>query len=393
MRRRRGISIALALATGLAVLAVPAGAGIPVGDGDGGVAKDLVADGFASPVYVTTQPGESDPLYVVEQDGRVKTVVGGVVQGGNFLDISDRTNESGEQGLMSIAFDPNFNSNGLLYAYYTNSDGNIEVDEFHANSDTDVAEASRREVITIPHPGESNHNGATALFGPDGSLYLGTGDGGGGGDPHENAQNKKRLLGKLLRIDPHGAASGEYSIPAGNPFVGKPGKDEVYALGLRNPFRFSFDPNTGNISIGDVGQNMREEIDHETPDSLRKANFGWDHFEGTHVLHYPGDNEAPRPKHHYEPPIHEYSHNQGNVITGGVVVRDTDLPTLYGRYLYADFGAGKLRSLKPTLSKGRDDGKLGVNVANPSSFWAAGDGTVYFTSLTGGGLYKLVPEP
>jgi glucose/arabinose dehydrogenase len=392
MRRRLGISIALAITTALFAVVTPAGAGPPIGDGDGGVAKDLVTGGFSSPVYVTAQPGESDPLYVVQQDGLVKTVVGGVVQGSNFLDITDRTNEDGERGLLSIAFDPAFNSNGLFYAYYTNDDGNIEIDEFHANSDTDADESSRREVITIPHPVESNHNGATALFGPDGYLYLGTGDGGSGGDPPENAQNKKRLLGKLLRIDPHGAGDGDYAIPAGNPYVGKDGKDEIYALGLRNPFRFSFDPTTGNISIGDVGQNMWEEIDYETPDSLRKANFGWDHFEGDHVLHYPGDNEASRPRHHYEPPIHEYSHNQGNVITGGLVVRDTDLPTLYGRYLYTDFGAGKLRSLKPTLSKGKDDGKLGVKVANPSSFWETGDGTVYLTSLTKGKLYKLVPE-
>jgi glucose/arabinose dehydrogenase len=393
VRRAAASAAALLTLCAAAVLASAAPAGLATGDGDGGVAKQVVASGFQAPVYVTTQPDESDPLYVVEQDGLVKVVVGGVVQPQPFLDLTGRTGESGERGLLSIAFDPAFATNGLFYAYYTNNSGDIELDEFHANSDLTADPSSRREVITIPHPGAPNHNGGTALFGPDGYLYLGTGDGGGAGDPPENAQNKHRLLGKLLRIDPHGADPGEYAVPRHNPFVGRKGRNEIYALGLRNPFRFSFDSVTGRIAIGDVGQDRWEEIDYESHKSLRAANFGWDHFEGDHLFDYPGDNEAPRPRKRYRRPIHNYPHSEGNVITGGIVVRDSALPTLYGRYLYADFGAGELRSLKPALDRGRDDGTLGVSIDNPTSFWEAADGTVYVTSLSQGTLYRLVPQP
>ena len=297
---------------------------------------------------------------MVEQTGTVRALVDGVEQPQPFLDIRDRTgfdscgSQCGEQGLLSIAFDPGFASNGAFYAYYTNTRGDIEVDEFHTTSPLDTDESSRAKVISIPHRFASNHNGGTVAFGPDGYLYMGTGDGGIADDPKQNGQDKDKLLGKLLRLDVDGASpGGGYEIPPGNPYVGKPGRDEIMAIGLRNPYRFSFDPFNSRIAIGDVGQNRWEEIDYEKASKLDGANFGWDRWEGTH-RHKEGGRVSSTPfagKH--DKPIFEYSHKRGCSITGGVVVSDPDLSTLYGRYLYADFCAGKLRSLVPSLDRGR----------------------------------------
>lgn len=385
--------VAFASATAVFAIALPAADTGAQRIGGGGVTAELVEDGFSLPVYVTTAPGVADTQYVVEQRGLVEAVVGGATQSQPFLDLTDRTNPSGERGLLSIAFDPRYQSNGLVYAYYTNLNGSIEVSEFETLTDTDADESSRRRVITIPHPGASNHNGGTAVFGPDGNLYLAPGDGGGGGDRKENAQDRSVLLGKLLRIDPHRKGGRAYSVPRRNPFVGGRGRNEILALGLRNPFRFSFDPLTGNIAIGDVGQDRFEEVDYETRKTLRGANFGWDHFEGDHVLSYAGDNEAPRPGRRYRRPIHEYGHGGGRCsITGGVVVRDETLPALDGRYVYADYCGGQIRSLVPRLKGARDDRPVGLTLDNPSSFWSAPDGTVHVTALGSGALYRLAPQ-
>jgi glucose/arabinose dehydrogenase len=364
-----------------------------IGDGRGGVRKHEVGS-FASPTYVTHAPGATDFLYVVEQGGTVRVVDHGNVQGQPFLDISGRVSSGGERGLLSIAFDPHYGRNHHLYAYYTNRGGNIEIDEFRAASDTQALESSRRRVIVIPHPGQANHNGGQLQFGADGMLYAATGDGGGAGDPRENAQNKHKLLGKLLRIDPHKHGRRHYRVPRGNPFVGKAGRNEIYALGLRNPFRFSF---TGRrILIGDVGQDKWEEVDFEGHRALRGANFGWDHFEGDHRFNYPGDNEAPRPKHRYRPPIFEYKHTASNcgsaggcAIIGGYVVRNPELHSLRGRYLYADAYKGQLRSFVPRRHRGSRDRALGVHVDHPSSFGRGAYGRIYVASLDGP-VYRLV---
>ena len=310
-----------------------------------------------------------------------------------FLDIEGRVSTDGEGGLLSIAFDPGYQSNGRFYAYYTaNNSHTIRIDEYDTLSDTDAQESSRRAVIAISHPGEENHQGGTIAFGDDGFLYAATGDGGDGGDPKENSQNRNVLLGKLLRINPHGAGDGDYSTPNNNPFDGRPGRDEIYALGLRNPFRWSFDPPSGRMTIGDVGQSRWEEVDIESAKSLRGANFGWDHFEGDHRYNAIGDDEADRPPAGtYERPVHEYPHSQGNVITGGVVVRDPALPELEKRYLYADYANDELRSFKVKLSGARNDQELGISVPNPSSFASGPDGVVYITALTEGKLYRLIP--
>ena len=284
---RPGFATALVVAA-LALGLSQARAGTPpIGNGNGGVeAESLTSTQFNNPIYVTTPPGQSDPLYVVERGGTVETVIGGTVQPDPFLDIRDRTTSDGERGLLSIAFDPDYSSNDLFYAYYTNNAGNIEVDEFHADSSTDADEQSRRQVITVPHPGASNHNGGTVAFGPDGYLYMATGDGGSAGDPNENAQNKRSLLGKMLRIEPHSADG--YRIPKGNPFAKRAGKNEIYALGLRNPFRYSFDALTGNVAIGDVGQDRFEEIDYETPKSAARGQLRVGPLRGRPPVQLPG---------------------------------------------------------------------------------------------------------
>jgi len=381
-----GALLACSLAAGAATAQAPKGGGF-------GVAKEVVETGFDQPIYTARAPGVSDRVYVVERKGTVRAL--NPANGNNpvFLNIASRVSTAGEGGLLSIAFDPKYQQNGLLYAYYTTKGSHrIQIDEFRATSDTQADESTRRVVLAIAHPGFENHQGGTIAFGPDDRLYAAPGDGGGAGDPKENAQNRRKLLGKVLRINPHGAGKGDYKVPSGNPFVGRPGRDEIFAMGLRNPFRFSFDRPTGRIAIGDVGQSAWEEVDVESQRTLRNANFGWDHFEGNHRFDAPGDNEAPRPpRRRYEPPVHEYSHSQGNVITGGVVVRDPTLASLRTRYLYADFGTGRLRSFRVKLSGARNDRPLGLKIPNPSSLASGPGKTVFVTSLSTGKLFRLVP--
>ncbi|MEK6328639.1 MAG: PQQ-dependent sugar dehydrogenase [Actinomycetota bacterium] len=387
------------LALTLTLAVAPAGNGrsadavrdLRVGDGHGGIGKRRIGS-FAQPTYVTQPPGFPHHLYVVEAAGTVRVLHNGNRRRQPFLDIRARVSTGGERGLLSIAFDPHYRRNGLLYAYYTNRAGNIEIDEFRARTNGDAREGSRRRVIVIRHPRFANHNGGQLQFGPNGRLYIGTGDGGGAGDPRENAQDKGVLLGKLLRIDPHRRGSRPYKAPRGNPYVGRAGQNEIYARGLRNPYRFAFD--RGRIVLGDVGQYRWEEVDYETRRSLRGANFGWDRFEGDHRFDHPGDNEAQRAR-HYEKPIFEYRHtarNCGSVscaIIGGYVVRSRRLRSLRGRYLYADFYSGKLRSFVARRRHGRRDRALGVRVPHPSSFGKGAGGRIYVASLDGP-VYRLV---
>ena len=239
---RAAVAVAAALLAGAAFLLVGAsssGQAVP-NHAAKGIAKHRIGT-FDAPMYLTHAPGAPNFLYVVERAGRIEVMKNGHQMKGSFLDIHGGVTTDDERGLLSMAFDPHYAHNKLFYVYYTNSDGNIEVDRFHARSNSRAQAASRQRVIVIPHPTFANHNGGTLAFGPGGDLYLATGDGGFGGDPHENAQNRHVLLGKLLRIDPHAHGKQPYSVPKSNPYVGKPGRDEIYALGLRNPFRFSFD--------------------------------------------------------------------------------------------------------------------------------------------------------
>jgi len=355
--------------------------------------RDQVATGLNQPMYVAAARGVDSRIYVVQRPGTVRALDPSDGSSQQFLDIQGRVSTAGEGGLLSIAFDPHYQQNGLFYAYYTtNGSHTIRIEEFEANSDTNAPASSGRIVKTIAHPGAENHQGGTVAFGPDNRLYAAIGDGGGAGDPDESAQDRGELTGKLLRINPHGNGDGDYSIPRSNPFVGRAGRDEIYALGLRNPFRFSFDEPTGRIAIGDVGQEKWEEVDIENEKVLKGANFGWDHYEGDHRFRWSGDNEAPAPNPKpYEPPVHEYPHSQGNVITGGVVARDPGLRRLAGRYIYADYGNDKLRSFEVHLSGARNDRRLDVEIKDPSSITAGPDRTIYVTSLTTGTLFRLVP--
>jgi glucose/arabinose dehydrogenase len=346
---------------------------------------------FDAPVYVTGAPGFPQLLFVVEQQGRIAVLKDGR-RAGTFLDIRDLVNYGGERGLLSVAFPPDYPRSKRFYVYYTDADGSIQIDEFQRRSATRAAVGSRRAVITIPHPVNSNHNGGQLQF-LGNLLYFATGDGGSGGDPPNNAQNKDVLLGKLLRIDTRASGGKPYSVPTSNPFVGRPGRDEIYSYGLRNPFRFSFDTSHGQprIAIGDVGQNEFEELDYTTVGRARGANFGWDAFEG--FSKYTDENSGTPDPGGTVKPIFAYPHSRGGScsIIGGYVVRDPRLRGLRGRYVYADLCEGQLRSLAPHLKRAGDDRKLGLQVSSPSSFGEDQRHRLYVTSLEGP-VYRLVPR-
>ncbi len=346
---------------------------------------------FEEPTYVTAAPGFPRLLFVVERAGRVAVLDKGRKLSRPFLDLSGETTTEGERGLLSIAFPADYPRTRRFYVYYTDLHGNIRIDEFRRAGATRADPASQRRVIVIPHPINNNHNGGQLQFLGD-DLYLGTGDGGSGGDPPNNAQNKQVLLGKLLRIDPRPSGGKPYTIPADNPFVGRPGRDEIYSYGLRNPFRFSFDSGgTGEpkLVIGDVGQNQFEEIDYTTVAAARGANFGWDAIEGFQP--YTEENGGTPNPGGTTKPIYVYSHDRDGScsVIGGYVVRDRSLPSLYGRYVYADLCEGQLRSLVPHLGKASGDRELGLHVDAPISFGEDLAGHLYVASQEGG-VYRLV---
>jgi glucose/arabinose dehydrogenase len=349
---------------------------------------------FDHPVYVTGAPGFPKLLFVVEQPGRVAVLSGGHRLSRPFLDIRGMAGyDEAERGLLSIAFPPDYRQSGSFYVYYNDDAGNIRIDEFKRRGATRADPGFQRQVIEIPHPINANHNGGQMQF-LDDLLYFGTGDGGSGGDPPNNAQNKDVLLGKLLRIDPRPAGGAPYTVPPSNPFVGRPGRDEIYSYGLRNPFRFSFDTvSTGQprIAIGDVGQNRFEELDYTTVAAASGANFGWDALEG--FAPYTEENSGTPDPGGTTKPIFAYSHSRDGScsIIGGYVVRDRSLPSLYKRYVYADLCEGQLRSLVPHLKRAGGDRKLGLAVESPSSFGEDDAHHVYVASISGP-VFRLVPR-
>jgi hypothetical protein len=340
---------------------------------------------------VSGAPGFPKLLFVVEQQGKVIVLRGGRRAARPFLDIRGLVSFEGERGLLSIAFPPDYRKSGRFYVYYTDNAGSIRIDEFRRRGPIRAARGSRRAVIRIPHAENSNHNGGQAQF-LGNLLYFGTGDGGAGGDPPNNAQNLDSLLGKLLRIDPRAAGGEPYAVPRSNPFVGRAGRDEIYSYGLRNPFRFSFDTVTAarpRIAIGDVGQNRFEEIDYTTVGRARGANFGWDAFEGFST--YTEDNgDTPDPGGTVKP-ILAFPHSRGGScsVIGGYVVAKRSLRSLYKRYVYADLCEGELRSLVPHLRRASNDRKLGLSVESPSSFGEDQRRNLYVASLSGP-VYRLV---
>jgi glucose/arabinose dehydrogenase len=391
--RARAARGAGALAAG-AVLVAWIGLGEPASGedgsplGGGGVRLEQVGQ-FDRPTYVHQPPSGADGLlYVVEQPGRIKVAEMASGDQHTFLDIVTKVACCGERGMLSVAFAPDYTQSGRVYVYYTAQGGDLVIEEYLRSADPLAADqSSARKVLEIEHSRFSNHNGGQLQFGPDGLLYIGTGDGGSFGDPAENAQSRNSLLGKLLRIDP--SRGKRYGVPKGNPYVGRKGKDEIYSRGLRNPWRFSFDRASNRIVIGDVGQDRREEIDYETLKGARGANFGWDAFEGFARFQSP---DASKPPKQHERPIEDYSIAGGNcAITGGYVVRDPSLPALEGRYVYADFCGGVIRSLIPKLGSGRDDKPLGPEESSISSFGEDAAGHVYVASLSTGRVSMLAP--
>jgi glucose/arabinose dehydrogenase len=386
LRSRAGATAAAAIFVAAITLAVAGrDAGSRADAGSASLALDSIGT-FESPVYVESAPRKRKLLFVVEQPGTIRVLRNGRKASAPFLDISNRVQFGGEEGLLSVAFHPKYKKNRRFFVYYTNNDGDIQVDGFKTRKKNPLRAKpkTRRQVIRIGHPGQSNHNGGQLQVGPDKLLYLATGDGGGSGDPGENAQDRNSLLGKLLRIKPKRKRG--YKAPKSNPFVGESGRDEIYSLGLRNPYRFSFDRRTGDIFIGDVGQGSREEIDHETLGSARGANFGWDIFEGS--IPFEGGPAPPN----YEPPIHDYATHVGGTtaVIGGFVVRDPSLGANVGRYLYSDNGAGFIRSLDPYGSS-LDDSDTGLDVNFPGGFGEGVGGKVYVTSLQGP-VYRIVAD-
>jgi glucose/arabinose dehydrogenase len=350
---------------------------------EGGPVRLAKVGDFDQPVYVTQPPG-SDDLYVVEREGSVRIVRDGEVVSSPALDIRDQVTADGEeQGLLSVAFPPDFQSSHLAYAYYTGNDQDQHVVEYSVNSDGSFDRGSERLVLHMDDFA-SNHNGGLLLFGPDpGSLYIGTGDGGIADDPQRNGQDLGSLLGKILRIDPRQAGSRPYT-PLGV-LRGRPGaRPEICDYGLRNPWRFSFDRGSAALLIGDVGQNSVEEIDYVVAERACGNNFGWSAFEGNDRFNQ--DQTAPDAV----PPILTYEHADGGCsVTGGYVVRDRMLPALYGRYVYGDFCIGQLRSFKPATPQARDDRPVGLEIPSLSSFGEDNRGHIYATSLEGP-VYRLV---
>jgi glucose/arabinose dehydrogenase len=330
-----------------------------------------------TPLAVAVRSG--DPaLYVAERPGRIVAIRNGKVDPTPILDISGRIASGGEQGLLGLAFSP---SGSFLYVNFTDTQGNTNVDEYPFAAGR--VSGSPRRVLFVDQP-FSNHNGGNLAFGPDGYLYIGLGDGGSEGDPGRTGQSLSTLLAKMIRIDPRPSGGAGYTIPPDNPFVGRAGiRPEIWALGLRNPWRYSFDRSTGDLWIGDVGQGSWEEIDFQPAGSAGGQNYGWSRMEGAHLY-----NGPPLPN--QAAPVYEYSHSTGGcAVTGGYVYRGTALPWMVGAYVFGDYCQGQIMALR--LVGGHASVRaLGLQVSSLSSFGQDQSGELYALSLSGQ-VYRLAP--
>ncbi|MGZ5312830.1 MAG: PQQ-dependent sugar dehydrogenase [Solirubrobacterales bacterium] len=414
---RRGTSAALAAAAAAGLLLASCGGGdeatttaaqappvnvLPAGKR---VARlDKVA-WIRRPTSVVQPPGNTNLLFVTTKPGQVLVLKNGKLRQEPFLDLVDEVNSDGsEQGMFSIAFAPDYAKSRRFYVAYNLPDNSVQIDEYKRSADNSVLAdpESRRPIINAPHGmGErEQHNGGELQFGPDGYLYIGFGDGGPVTKPFvsNRAQQRSRLLGKILRIDPlnPGGSSLPYAIPPDNPFIGRPGeRPEIYAYGLRNPYRFSFDTTTGALLIGDPGAADVEEIDYQPKGQAKGKNFGWPRFEGNRPFrtdHQLSLNNGQPP----EKPIHTYTHELGCSVIGGYVIHDPRIPQLDGDYIYGDACSGDLRVLEPAEGKAVNDHSLGLRLSPTKdfgivSFGQGSDGRIYAASFTGG-VYALNPE-
>ena len=358
------------------------------------IALELVLTGLERPVAVRAAGDGSGRLFIVEQPGRIQIIDGDGLRSIPFLDIANRVrNAANEQGLLGLAFHPEYASNGRFFVNYTDLSGDTVVAEYtRSESDTNLSDPSSEAIImTIQQP-FSNHNGGDLAFGPDGYLWIATGDGGSGGDPLGNGQNPETLLGKLLRVDVDNGST--YTIPPDNPFVDDwQAREEIWALGLRNPWRFSFDRSTGDLYIGDVGQGAWEEIDFEARTGPGGRNYGWNTMEGSHCF---GSSNCSTEG--LTLPAAEYSHALGCSVTGGYVYRGTLFPALRGIYLYGDFCSGTVWGLAPAGPGDWTAAVVGQTGASISGFGEDESGELYLTDLRTGSVYlitgrALTPAP
>jgi Glucose/sorbosone dehydrogenases len=348
-----------------------------------------VTGGLTQPVFVTHAGDGSGRQFIVERAGRIRIIKNGALLSTPFLDIHTIVNSSGsEQGLLALAFHPNYASNGQFYTAHTGQDGSLTLSRFNRSpSNPDLANAnSRVTLLTILHPTNTNHNGGTLAFGPDGFLYWSTGDGGGGGDVPNNAQNLTVLLGKILRLDVD--AGSPYAIPSSNPFFNDPNpavRKEIWAYGLRNPWRYSFDSQTDDLFIGDVGQGTREEIDFQPAASTGGENYGWRVMEGS-LCFNPASGCDKTGK---VLPIAEYDHTVGCSVTGGYIYRGSQYPPLQGHYFYGDFCTGALFSLEGNSTSGWNVTPLGDTPYSISTFGEDENGELYLADYGTGKIYQL----
>ena len=344
-----------------------------------------IASGLNQPVALT-HAGDTR-LFITQQIGTVMVYDALGLRATPFLDIRSIVLSGGERGLLSVAFHPRYRDNGFFFVYYTNKNGDNSVARYQVSAnDPDRADpASGTILLTIPHPDFANHNGGQLQFGPDGYLYIGTGDGGSGGDPSNHAQDLTQLLGKLLRIDvDHGLP---YTIPASNPFFGRGNaRNEIWAYGLRNPWRFSFDRSSGDLWIGDVGQDTYEEVDLQPATSIGGENYGWRKMEGFHCFNPSTNCTDPS----FTMPILEYTHAQGACsITGGYRYRGTQIPSLKGAYLYGDYCTGSIWTA--TQTNGVWTSKtLFTTTIRISSFGEDVSGELYVMDVAKGIVYKFI---
>jgi cysteine-rich repeat protein len=382
----------------------------PGGDPCAGVASSagnvattqLVTDGLRNPVHVTAAPLDTRRIFVVEQAGYIRVIRDGVLLPTPFLDIDARVSCCGERGLLGLAFHPDYERNGWFFVDYTDNRGDTVIARFTVSANPDRADPNSEEPLLNIRQPFANHNGGQVAFGPDGYLYVGMGDGGGGGDPQDNAQNDNTLLGKLLRIDVDVEDAPYYAVPPDNPNTerGAP-LGLIWAKGLRNPWRFSFDRATRDLYIADVGQGQIEEIDFQPAGSTGGENYGWDVFEGTRCYEPEPLPQCPSPPDPYIHPVLEYNHSAGRCsVTGGYVYRGCAMPALRGEYIFADYctpfiqgfrlvdGAPtELRTLTQMFQPGG-----GRSIRNVSSFGEDARGEIYIADYDGE-VYKIVPRP
>ena len=345
---------------------------------------------FSNPLFLNNAGDGSNRLFVVEQGGTIKVFENdaSVTNSSTFLDISGRLVSGGERGLLGLAFHPNYENNGFFYVNYTaDNGGNTVVSRFEVSAnDPNQADPGSETILLEYDQPFSNHNGGHLAFGPDGFLYISSGDGGSGGDPQNNAQSPENLLGNILRIDVDGSSNGNnYAIPPDNPFVDNDQgfREEVFAYGLRNPWRFSFDSENGQLLAGDVGQNQYEEIDIIENGN----NYGWNIMEGTHCFN-PDENCD---QSGLTLPIWEYDHGEGQSITGGYVYRGSSLEELTGLYIYGDFTSGRIWALEFSDPDNPTNTELIDSSLNISSFGTDADNELYICSFDGN-IYRLVEE-